>query len=183
MRRAWARAGAAAIVGAVLLLSGLGPLAGTDSPAKAPAANAATEPPKAAAKENKDAGEADGTEILGANAACYVCHMTFVKEEMATVHLKEKVGCIECHGPSEKHANDEHIGATKPDITFKREQIDASCLKCHDTHDAPAKAVVARFVERKLSRQSAAVCTECHGMHKIEKAVDAATGKPIAAAK
>lgn len=107
------------------------------------------------------------TDPLGANAACYVCHMTFVKEDLARVHLKAKVPCTKCHGLSDKHANDEHIGATKPDITYRRDQIDASCTKCHEKHDAAAKKVIARFVERKLS--GTPTCTGCHGTHKIER--------------
>jgi hypothetical protein len=114
----------------------------------------------------------DANDPLGANAACYVCHMTFVKEELAKVHLKAKVGCIQCHGLSAKHANDENIGATKPDITFKPRQIDASCGECHEGHDAPAKKVVARFVERHLPANSAPICTDCHGQHKIAQAAE-----------
>ncbi len=114
----------------------------------------------------------DAIDPLGANAACYVCHMTFVKEELAKVHLKAKVGCIQCHGLSAKHANDENIGATKPDITFKREQVDASCAKCHQTHDAPAQKVVARFVERHLAANKPPICTDCHGQHKIARAAE-----------
>jgi hypothetical protein len=71
---------------------------------------------------------------LGPNAACYVCHMTFVFEEIAEPSA-EKVTCIECHGLSAAHANDEDIGATKPDIMYKRDEIDASCEKCHEDHD------------------------------------------------
>jgi len=106
---------------------------------------------------------------LGPNAACYVCHTTFVHEELSKVHLVAKVDCIKCHGLSDKHANDENVGATKPDIVFKRGQIDAMCVECHDKHDADAKKVVARFIERKL-HGTAVVCTECHGTHKIERA-------------
>ena len=100
---------------------------------------------------------------------CYVCHTTFVQEELALVHLKAKVGCIKCHGLSDKHANDENVGATKPDITFKRPQIDHGCVECHEGHDAPAQKVVARLIERHLPPQTPPVCTECHGMHKIEQ--------------
>ena len=112
----------------------------------------------------------DPSDPAGANAACYVCHMTFVKEELAKVHLKAKIGCIQCHGLSDKHANDENIGATKPDITFQRKQIDPSCGKCHEGHNAPATKVVARFVERRLPADSAPTCTDCHGTHKIKRA-------------
>jgi formate-dependent nitrite reductase cytochrome c552 subunit len=156
----WALATVGVLVTAMFLATGASAEKGTASQA-------------AGAKPSAD-DESDATDILGANAACYVCHMTFVKEELATVHLKEKIGCIQCHGPSDKHANDEHIGATKPDIVFKRDQIDKSCMKCHEGHDVPAKAVVARFVERKLPVQASPVCTECHGMHKIAKADKAA---------
>lgn len=120
---------------------------------------------RAAAKVEPPDEEPD---LLGANAACYVCHVTFVKEDLARTHLKAKIGCIKCHGLSEKHANDEHIGATRPDVTFRRQEVDASCLKCHAAHDVPAKAVVARFLGRHLSARTPPVCTDCHGMHKIE---------------
>lgn len=109
------------------------------------------------------------TDPLSANAGCYVCHIPFVKEELSKVHLKAKVACVKCHGLCDKHANDENIGATKPDITYKRHQIDAACVKCHEKHDAPALKVIARFQQRRLPPSPVAVCTECHGTHKIEK--------------
>ena len=112
---------------------------------------------------------AEETDPLGANAACYVCHITFVKEELSKVHLAAKVGCVKCHGLSAKHANDENIGATKPDITFKHDRVDAACKKCHEDHNVPAGKIVGRFVARRLSSTCAPVCTDCHGMHKIEK--------------
>jgi len=105
---------------------------------------------------------------LSVNAACYVCHMTFIGEELSTVHFQEKTMCIDCHGLSAPHANDENIGATPPDIVFKRDQVDASCEKCHEDHDAPGADVVARFVERKLADPHP-ICTDCHGTHKIER--------------
>jgi len=119
---------------------------------------------------------------LGMNGACYVCHIPFVKEELAKVHLAEGISCAQCHGLSDKHANDENIGATKPDITFRRDQIDAGCEKCHTTHDAPASKVLARFAERKLSLQTPAVCTDCHGTHKIDRSAEAAQVLPTASA-
>ena len=135
---------------------------------------AAADPPAAAkagaAQKPAEDDESDATDVLGSNAACYVCHTTFVKEDLAKVHLKEKIGCIKCHGPSEKHANDEHVGATKPDVVIKRHEVDASCVKCHETHDAPARAVIARFIDRKLPADAKPICTGCHGMHKVDKA-------------
>jgi formate-dependent nitrite reductase cytochrome c552 subunit len=121
--------------------------------------------------ETETSGEpAPEIDPMGPNGACYVCHMSFVKEEFARVHLANKITCIKCHGLSDKHANDENIGATKPDITFKREKIDESCDKCHKVHDVPPKEVIARFQEKNLAKNPAIVCIDCHGTHKIEQA-------------
>ena len=108
---------------------------------------------------------------LGPNAACYVCHMTYVKEPLSRVHLKQKVYCVDCHGASVGHANDEDIGATKPDIYFKRNQVNGSCRRCHSGHDAAPEKVIARWFERKLKTNSP-VCTDCHGSHRIKRAKD-----------
>ena len=118
-----------------------------------------------------------GSKALGPNAACYVCHMTYVKEPMSRLHLKHRVYCIDCHGTSAAHANDEDIGATKPDIYFKRNQVNASCRKCHSDHDAAPEKVIKRWIERKLT-VSPPVCTDCHGSHKIKRAKDK-NAKPV----
>ncbi len=123
----------------------------------------------AAPQTGTDGPETDPeTAPIWANAACYVCHTTFVKEPLSKVHVEAQVPCIKCHGLSAAHANDEHVGATKPDVIFRRQQIDALCRECHPTHDAPIRRVVARFLQQRLWRKSAAVCTDCHGAHKIE---------------
>ncbi len=109
------------------------------------------------------------TNPLGANAACYVCHIPFVKEELSKTHLKAKVPCTKCHGLSAGHANDEDIGATPPDVLFPRNRIDKSCRECHKGHNVPAREVVARFLVRKLPLGRTAVCTDCHGRHKIQR--------------
>jgi len=127
--------------------------------------------PLRAETDKQDADTSDDSaaiDPLGPNAACYVCHMTFVREELSKVHLPKKVTCIECHGLSAGHANDEDIGATPPDVTFKRNQVDASCTKCHEHHDVPARQVVARWLERGRTGPSP-VCTDCHGTHRIER--------------
>ncbi len=108
---------------------------------------------------------------LGANAACYVCHMTYVKEELSKIHLKEKIGCIKCHGTSAGHANDENIGATKPDVTFQRKQVNTSCRECHSGHDAAPEVVIASWIDLGSPKKSP-ICTDCHGKHRIEKAAE-----------
>jgi len=110
----------------------------------------------------------EATNPLGANAACYVCHIPFVREELSRVHLEAKVSCVKCHGLSAPHANDEDVGATPPDVVFRRGGVDAMCRECHEEHDVPADQVVARFLKRRLPRRRPAICTDCHGTHKIE---------------
>ena len=109
----------------------------------------------------------EATDLVWANAACYVCHITFVREELNTTHLQEKITCIKCHGLSAGHANDEDIGATLPDVTYRRDQVNASCRKCHETHNVPPERVVARWLKQGRPGPTA-VCTDCHGTHKIE---------------
>lgn len=106
---------------------------------------------------------------LMSNAACCVCHIPFLKEELSKIHVRKEITCAKCHGPSAGHANDENIGATKPDIRYRRDEIDGMCRKCHPTHNAPANHVIARFIDRKLPARPAAACTDCHGQHRIEK--------------
>jgi|GEM_PF-1119623 len=110
-----------------------------------------------------DSSQFDQTNPLGANAACYVCHMTFVGEELSKTHLRAKVTCIHCHGLSAGHANDEDIGATPPDVTFNRDEVDAMCLKCHDRHEVLAE-------ETTVQKQQP-VCTDCHGKHGISRSI------------
>jgi len=126
--------------------------------------------------------DAEMIDPLGPNAACYVCHMTFVHEEMSVVHKAEQVTCIKCHGLSAAHANDEHIGATPPEVSYPREKIDAACAECHEDHDVPASKVLARFFERKLPPDAAPVCTDCHGRHRIPEAAraDESARRPLA---
>lgn len=106
------------------------------------------------------------------NQACYVCHNNYSEEAMVTVHAKEKVGCVDCHGLSFAHRDDED-NITPPDVMYPLEKIDAACQKCHETHDAPAKKVLTRWQERCPAKQDFAtvVCTDCHGQHRLDKRV------------
>ncbi len=123
--------------------------------------------PRLIGADEPDADEQENP--LGPNAACYVCHIPFVKEDLSSTHLEGRVTCITCHGLSAAHANDENIGATPPDVRFRRDQVDPLCWRCHPRHDAPAREVIGRFLERGLPPKSAPVCTACHGRHKIER--------------
>ena len=94
-----------------------------------------------------------------------------MKEPLARNHQLKGISCAKCHGPSIAHANDEHVGATRPDTTFPREKVDKACKVCHEEHDVPATQVIARYLERKLPSRPAAICTDCHGSHRIDSMV------------
>ena len=106
-----------------------------------------------------------------------------MKEPLARSHQLKGVSCTKCHGASVGHANDEHIGATRPDVTYPRDKVDAACAACHKQHDVPAAKVIGRFLERKLPARPAAICTDCHGTHRIEKAGSPPAEQSAAAAR
>ncbi|MEA1950767.1 MAG: multiheme c-type cytochrome [Planctomycetota bacterium] len=137
---------------------------GKAKPAAKATAKKDTSTKKTGAKE-----ETPQIDPMSVNATCYVCHMTFVHEEISNQHFEAKVTCVKCHGLSAKHANDENIGATKPDIIYARKDVDKMCEKCHEDHDVPPREVVARFIKRKLPAKKQPICTDCHGTHRIER--------------
>lgn len=102
------------------------------------------------------------------NAACYVCHNNYQEEELVTLHAAGGTGCVDCHGKSYDHRNDEN-NTTPPEVMFPRDKIDEACLACHETHDVPAAQVVARLRERmpRLADGERLVCTDCHGHHRL----------------
>lgn len=103
------------------------------------------------------------------NQACYVCHANYQEEELVGWHAEEDVGCVDCHGNSFAHRNDEN-NTTPPDVMFPRRKIDANCRDCHEEHDVPAHKVIARFLERELKKTApkSLVCTDCHGQHRLK---------------
>ena len=66
---------------------------------------------------------------------------------MVTVHAKENVGCVKCHGVSLAHRNDED-NVTAPDKMYAPARIDNACRQCHEEHDASPRKVIAMFQAR-----------------------------------
>ena len=115
--------------------------------------------------------EAKSEAFLRINDACFVCHGNYREEPMAVSHAKEDVSCIDCHGASLAHRNDED-NITPPDKMYPLAKIDAGCLaECHDTHDAPAREVLKRWQERCPQKTdfTQIVCTDCHGDHRLPR--------------
>lgn len=103
------------------------------------------------------------------NQPCYVCHANYQDEPLAARHVVADIGCVQCHGESTAHRNDEN-NTTPPDTMYPAENIDPACIKCHPTHDVPARNVLARSAERRLAERTPQeiVCTDCHGDHRLK---------------
>jgi len=88
---------------------------------------------------------------------CGICHIDVEDEVVPTLHYKEKVGCVKCHGRSIAHAADEN-NEVAPDRLFTRENVDRFCETCHDPCDRAKQA------RRSKVRP---VCIDCHGAHDL----------------
>jgi len=102
------------------------------------------------------------------NSACFVCHANYEEEEFAHAHAKANVSCMECHGKSLAHRDDED-NVTPPDTMFPPEKIEANCEKCHDEHDVAAVDVIARWQQCCASKTNPEEigCMDCHGKHRL----------------
>jgi hypothetical protein len=114
--------------------------------------------------------QSHGSADTGAdNSMCLCCHMNYDEEPLAATHASHDIGCIKCHGESLAHRDDED-NVTPPDTMYWPERIDPACRKCHDSHEAEARDVIARWQERcpaKTDPQEL-VCTDCHGQHRLK---------------
>ncbi len=119
-----------------------------------------TEADRSAAKKAK--------QDVADNSACFVCHENYKVEPLARVHAKEKIGCVDCHGDSFAHRNDEN-NTTPPERMYPARRIDRACKECHETHDVPALDVLTRWKDRGLAEKDPKriVCTDCHGQHRL----------------
>jgi predicted CXXCH cytochrome family protein len=104
------------------------------------------------------------------NFACYVCHGNYDGEELVVSHGVEAIGCIDCHGKSYEHRNDED-NITPPDKMYPLESVDKMCGDCHDMHDAPARKVLEKWQERcpEKTNPKEIFCTDCHYQHRLER--------------
>lgn len=85
---------------------------------------------------------------------CITCHVNIRDQMRGGGHDKNSIHCVECHGPSERHARDEN-NDIKPDQKFARADVDRVCGDCHDcSRPAPAQAAATTLV-----------CTDCHPAH------------------
>ncbi|NLE61660.1 MAG: DUF1080 domain-containing protein [Planctomycetes bacterium] len=109
------------------------------------------------------------------NRLCLVCHELLAEEEISHKHELEDLLCIDCHGPSRQHMEDEML-MTKADVLFGRTEVDPFCYGCHPAHREPAKVEAFREEWRGRDRPngraitSSSICTDCHGTHNLDRA-------------
>ena len=100
------------------------------------------------------------TETATGNMACFVCHANYRGEVLADSHAKANVGCVNCHGDSFAHRNDEN-NTTPPETMYPYERIDPFCQGCHDAHDISARKIIAAWVKQKAKKPDV-TCEGCH---------------------
>lgn len=91
------------------------------------------------------------------NAACCLCHVAFARERLTMTHVKRRIACTDCHGPSNSHSMDD-TGNTPPDVVFKPAEVNPFCLRCHKEHPLKTNAVAQVRESNGPLR-----CTSCHG--------------------
>jgi hypothetical protein len=120
---------------------------------------------------------AEGRKVAD-NSRCHVCHLNYADEAIAVVHAKADIGCMVCHGTCDEHIADESWASggngTPPSKMYRHQDIDNCCQKCHQSHNAPAQKVIARWQQRcpkepqKIDPKTI-VCTDCHGEHRLKE--------------
>ena len=102
------------------------------------------------------------------NEPCFVCHGNYREEPLVEQHAKENLGCVECHGSSPAHRDDED-NITPPDLLYASDKIDRMCQKCHEDHTAPVRKVISVWQQKCPAKSDPAslVCTDCHGAHRL----------------
>jgi len=104
------------------------------------------------------------------NSRCQVCHLNLVVEELAVKHAKANVGCAKCHGESDAHIADESWASggngTAPEIIYKKSQIAAGCMTCHNAEQVFVKAEKHR-PDAWIIAYEEKLCTDCHGKHHL----------------
>jgi Cytochrome c554 and c-prime len=104
------------------------------------------------------------------NSRCFVCHLNYQTEALATTHARANIGCARCHGASDAHIADESWASggngTAPDTMYPAAKINQFCMTCHDLTRADDK-ITCPFP--RLSADEKKVCTDCHGKHRLAK--------------
>lgn len=108
---------------------------------------------------------------------CRVCHEDRYREMESVVHRTlmregDGLGCEACHGPAEKHSDDDEDSATIDAFArLDRAAVEQRCARCHFED---LRAIGVKGPHASVASQP---CTECHRVH-----VDAPPRWPVEAA-
>jgi hypothetical protein len=98
---------------------------------------------------------------------CGLCHFEFLFDMQNSAHLREKIGCPSCHGPSRGHRESENNDVS-PDVYFSVDQrekrIEKLCATCHADSLQNLKAGEHNGASPPEPQQ-AAECISCHAPH------------------
>jgi len=114
-------------------------------------------------------GSSEATGPMADNSRCHVCHLNYAKEDIAVVHARAKIGCVDCHGDCDEHIADESWASggngTPPGIMYAPDKINPLCIGCHDKDEIDTEdheEFLAGTADEKY-------CTDCHGDHRLPK--------------
>lgn len=103
------------------------------------------------------------------NSRCHVCHVDYVREDLAVVHARAGMGCTECHGDCDAHVADESWAwggrGTPPEVMFLPERVNSFCMDCHRGDELSFRQHEQVLRESEGARR----CTDCHGEHRLTK--------------
>ena len=121
------------------------------------------------------------TRATAQEPTCFKCHADQKKLFAASAHAQAGLSCVDCHGGDPKVADESaHVTDNFKRPANKRE-IAEFCASCHsDVRKMNPYGLPTDQLDRyKTSKhgealfgkndQNVAVCTDCHGTHKIEK--------------
>ncbi len=125
-----------------------------------------------------------------ANEACLQCHagenqthkmpngdeisLTVSESDYrASVHGRGGYACVQCHTDIRSYPHPQYSANTARDLTLK---LNEACRNCHATLYTKAQNSV-HATARAAGNAEAAICTDCHGAHNIQRLTDPATHK------
>ena len=107
------------------------------------------------------------SESMADNSRCFVCHVNYMKEDIAVTHARQNMGCAHCHGESDEHIADESWASggngTAPEIMYPREKINPFCMGCHTKDKIDTVQHQPLFADNNNDKY----CTDCHGEHRL----------------
>jgi len=93
---------------------------------------------------------------------CFFCRADLIFETRDSVHTKNGIDCISCHGRSVDHTFAED-NSVKPEKIFKKKDVAKFCGSCHDDE-------LKIFLKGQHNKEveNSPTCSTCHKSHRFE---------------